>query len=1405
MTKKTHQSLPATAVGWLLACCLMFVLPTEQFGQTLPNGGCGTVFDDATIARMNAAEPAIQQRIAARKAAGGEPDFVAIIPVKFYIVRQSNGTGGLQPSTVSTILSNLNSKFSGTGFYFSSCSSTEYIDDSALYNFDDSEQPLLLLAGYTPGALNLYFTNDLTSGGGSLNGYSYLPNTNTPDIAVVRNSAATTSTMPHEVGHYFGLYHTHGKFNCGPAVTDELVNGCNCKTYGDNVCDTPADPNLQGINCSGYLVNGCTYSNTTLKDANQQVFAPMVSNLMSYAPETCRTQFTTGQKDRMAAQYQLYRSYLGCVTPCAAPISVYTTEATHNTLKVTWSSVSNALRYEVQFKTGTGAWSPVSVVPSSGTFVQVGNLPSATVCQARVRAICPNGASAWKESSVTATLSLCAAPTNLFASDIGSTYFKLNWAPVSGASSYTIQLRPVGSIFWTNTVASTSTSVMFFDQGWGHISQSTGVASNTTYEYRVRANCTTGFNSYSDWSPPKSFTTLPSACNSPAPAQLVLVNISATSMTVKCTTPGTFYQFRKGIVGGGDQGYQVDPSSSNIRTFTGLQPCTPYEVQCRIRCQAGVPYSTASASQIFTTPGCASCNVPAGLTTSATTHTTANISWGSVPGALNYAIQWREGTEGWSDLPGTFSGTSATVQNLQPGSANSWRIRANCSTGQPTAWSNSVSANTAAAPCGTPLGLKTMDVGQNSVTFLWSANSGAATYTLQYQPTGGTPQEVQVSGTSTVIYALTPGLAYTWKLKVNCASNQSGAWQTGAPFTTLPANSLAASPSTQSVTYNAGTATIAVTANIAWDAVVTAGNSWLTVCPSSGQSNGNITATFTANTGTSARTATVNITGGGITRTVTITQAFNPNPNCSNDSEPANNTLANAPTITLNTDKFSQIGISGDEDTWKFILPSAQNVTVTLTTLPADYELKVYNSTGGQIGSSTSSGLSNESITLNNLAAGTYYAKAYGFNGANSPTQCYTLKVATLAANTLTISPTTKNVGSSAGSETFSVSSNVSWTATDNAIWLTLSPISGSNNGSLTASFASNTGASARTATITLTGGGITQTSTLVQAGAGASCAAPTGLQATDISQNTATVSWGSVPGAVEYQLQFLSNGDWITIGQMFATSTGLYGLMPNSTYSWRVIAFCTNQQSAPSATATFATPTVVNCTGGSQWPATALTPTANWQYQAQMQGGEYCLMNVQAGTTYTFSYCSSDGASLAFDGEISIRNTSDQLIAYSDDACGNAPKVVWQAGFSGQVRVLLTKYECLTQSTNSTLAYKIGNGLTGENEDRSATLPLPSILQRPTEHSRMKVSVFPNPTSGAFNLAIENIPAAGIDHIQVLDQLGRVVWSDHSANLLVGPTYRVDASAWATGLYVVRVVAKGGGYADKKMVVNHR
>jgi uncharacterized protein YjdB len=88
------------------------------------------------------------------------------------------------------------------------------------------------------------------------------------------------------------------------------------------------------------------------------------------------------------------------------------------------------------------------------------------------------------------------------------------------------------------------------------------------------------------------------------------------------------------------------------------------------------------------------------------------------------------------------------------------------------------------------------------------------------------------------------------------------------------------------------------------------------------------------------------------------------------------------------------------------------------------------------------------------------------------------------SSNTLTVSPSTLSLASTAGSGSITVTSNVSWTASSNQTWLTVSPASGSSNGTITATASANTGTSSRTAIVTVIGGSITQTVSVTQASA---------------------------------------------------------------------------------------------------------------------------------------------------------------------------------------------------------------------------------------------------------------------------------------------------------------------------------
>ena len=89
--------------------------------------------------------------------------------------------------------------------------------------------------------------------------------------------------------------------------------------------------------------------------------------------------------------------------------------------------------------------------------------------------------------------------------------------------------------------------------------------------------------------------------------------------------------------------------------------------------------------------------------------------------------------------------------------------------------------------------------------------------------------------------------------------------------------------------------------------------------------------------------------------------------------------------------------------------------------------------------------------------------------------------------STLSVSPTTVNVAAAANSTgTFNITSNTSWTVTDNQSWLTVSPTSGSNNGTVAVTAQANASPSPVTATVTVSATGApTQTVTVIQSGSG--------------------------------------------------------------------------------------------------------------------------------------------------------------------------------------------------------------------------------------------------------------------------------------------------------------------------------
>jgi bacillolysin len=123
-----------------------------------------------------------------------------------------------------------------------------------------------------------------------------------------------------------------------------------------------------------------------------------------------------------------------------------------------------------------------------------------------------------------------------------------------------------------------------------------------------------------------------------------------------------------------------------------------------------------------------------------------------------------------------------------------------------------------------------------------------------------------------------------------------------------------------------------------------------------------------------------------------------PPPAC-NDNFESNNTQATAKSLPLNTDNTAVISSSSDKDWFKFTTTSsAPKLKVTLTNLPADYDVRLYNSNGKQLAISQNGGTTNESIIQNASRSASYYVQVYGYNSASS-TSCYTLRVSASGTN----------------------------------------------------------------------------------------------------------------------------------------------------------------------------------------------------------------------------------------------------------------------------------------------------------------------------------------------------------------------------------------------------------------------
>ncbi|GFZ34248.1 peptidase M4 [Clostridium zeae] len=105
-----------------------------------------------------------------------------------------------------------------------------------------------------------------------------------------------------------------------------------------------------------------------------------------------------------------------------------------------------------------------------------------------------------------------------------------------------------------------------------------------------------------------------------------------------------------------------------------------------------------------------------------------------------------------------------------------------------------------------------------------------------------------------------------------------------------------------------------------------------------------------------------------------------------------NDSTSQAYAITSGTTYSSYISTSTDKDYYKLSATAGKAISVSLTNLPKDYDLYLYNSSGTLVAKSVNGSTTSESISYTPSAAGTYYVLVFGYNSAYSTATKYNLK-----------------------------------------------------------------------------------------------------------------------------------------------------------------------------------------------------------------------------------------------------------------------------------------------------------------------------------------------------------------------------------------------------------------------------
>ena len=167
-----------------------------------------------------------------------------------------------------------------------------------------------------------------------------------------------------------------------------------------------------------------------------------------------------------------------------------TAGALYPSILIDWADVVGTTQYRFRFRTIGGSWNASTITGSQRT---MNTLQYNTTYECQVRVYINSTTQGEYTQSYTFTtpqfvpLPPCNAPS--VSGNISGNVMSLQWLPVSQATAYQIEVRQLGAMAWGGTTTANTSFSM-------------AVQPNTSYEYRVRTNCTGTATAWSTFTNP---------------------------------------------------------------------------------------------------------------------------------------------------------------------------------------------------------------------------------------------------------------------------------------------------------------------------------------------------------------------------------------------------------------------------------------------------------------------------------------------------------------------------------------------------------------------------------------------------------------------------------------------------------------------------------------------------------------------------------------------------------------------------------------------------------------------------------------------------------------------------------------------------------------------------------------